>query len=367
MSPPDLLSEIDAMTAELTPGLERPEPRREWTRELDARAAAGFPRRRRSRARGLAWAPALAPVAGLIVLALVLTNLPGGHPGTSSSGSGASGGSAAVTPPPTQAAPASSAGGTSTGMLAPRAAPQLSQLRSRSATSAPPQPIPRRVERATQLLLGVRPAKMQATAQRVIATTSDFGGIVLSSTVSSGDAPNASFSLRFPSGRVGEAVARLARLGRVRSQTSTSRDVTRGFLTAQEELAAARAERAGELKALGNATTQGQIDSLKRRLALADDRVRSARAGIDRARARTDFSRVSLQLVADRGGVASPPTRDSGWSPGDALHTAGRVLAVSAGVGLVALACLVPLGVVALLAGLGGRTLRRRRREAALA
>lgn len=164
----------------------------------------------------------------------------------------------------------------------------------------------------------------------VIATTSDFDGVVLSSTVSSGDGVNASFELSFPSDRAAQAVARLARLGRVRSQTSSSQDVTRGFLTAREELDAAR-------------------------------------AGLARIRNRTDFSKVSLQLSAYRGATTTPPANDGGWTPGDALHDAGRILAVSAGVALIVLACLVPLGAVLLLAGLGGRTLRRRRREAALA
>lgn len=370
---PDTAREIDLLAGELAPLAARPEPRPEWTRELDARVAAGFPRRRRPRPR-LSFGfltPVLAPVAAVLILVVVLTNLSGGSPSTSSSGAGgsagggATGSSESARSTPSDAAPAPpSVAPTDAAPPTPSVAAGARRSEPSTGSAAPP---PRRVERATQLYLGVRPARMQATAQRVIATTSDFDGVVLSSTVSSGDSANASFELSFPSDRVSQALARLARLGRVRSQTSTSRDVTRGFLTAREELDAARAERSGLLKALGNATTQTAIDALKRRVRLADDRVRAARAGVARIRNRTDFSKVSLQLSADRGATTTPPGKDGGWTPGDALHDAGRILAVSAGVALVVLACLVPLGVVLLLAGLGGRTLRRRRRDAALA
>lgn len=355
---PDTARGIDLLAEELAPLAERSEPRPEWTRELDARVTAGFPRRRPPRSR-LSFgflAPVLAPLAAVMILVVVLTNLSGGSPSTSSAPDGGTG--AAASSESARSAP-------STAAPVPPAAVDGAQTDGRS--TGPVTATPRRVERATQLLLGVRPARMQATAQRVIATTSDFDGVVLSSTVSSGDSANASFELSFPSDRISQAVARLARLGHVRSQTSSSRDVTRGFLTAREELDAARAERSGLLKALGNATTQTAIDALKRRLRLADDRVRAARAGLARIRNRTDFSKVSLQLSAYRGATTTPPAKDGGWTPGDALHDAGRILAVSAGVGLIVLACLVPLGAVLLLAGLGGRTLRRRRRDAALA
>jgi nitrate reductase gamma subunit len=54
------------------------------------------------------------------------------------------------------------------------------------------------------------------------------------------------------------------------------------------------------------------------------------------------------------------------WTPRDALHDAGRVVEVLAGVALVAGAALGPAVLVGLLALLGSRVLRRRRREGAL-
>jgi hypothetical protein len=64
--------------------------------------------------------------------------------------------------------------------------------------------------------------------------------------------------------------------------------------------------------------------------------------------------------------TVSPDGQTAGSTLGDAVHTAGRVLVVSAGVALVALAVMVPLGAVAIAVWLLGRTVLRRSRERAL-
>jgi hypothetical protein len=66
-----------------------------------------------------------------------------------------------------------------------------------------------------------------------------------------------------------------------------------------------------------------------------------------------------------RGGAVAPPLGGR-WTPNDALHDAGRVLEVSAGVAVIALAVLIPLGLVGALAAVAGRMVVRRRRERAL-
>jgi hypothetical protein len=55
-----------------------------------------------------------------------------------------------------------------------------------------------------------------------------------------------------------------------------------------------------------------------------------------------------------------------GWGVEDALGSAGRILAVAAGVVVIGLAILGPLALIVLLAWLVSRTWVRRRREAAL-
>ena len=76
------------------------------------------------------------------------------------------------------------------------------------------------------------------------------------------------------------------------------------------------------------------------------------------------FATVDLSIDGDRRGGAAPP--EGRWTPGDAVGDALRVLEVIAGVLVIALAVLVPVGLIALLGGLAGRIVVRHRRERAL-
>lgn len=353
MSPSAELAELES---ELAPLLaeERAVPRPEWRQALDGRVAAGFPRparRKRARPRGLRlWGPALGFAACALVAVVIVGSALSGR-------STPQGESFAV---PAQSSSSSSSSGSV------HAAPRSDANRVPAASASTDLAARRRVVRDSQLYLGVAPRKMQEVAQRVVAVTGTFDGVVLSSTVSSGDSPSANFSLRFPSERVDQAVIRLAALGHVRSQTSTSQDVTRGYIDAHERVDALVAERAALVRALAKATTTTDINSLKGRIAATDRHLVAGRHDFASIRARTSNSVVSVQLSPEtRSGTSSPG--GGGWSPRDALHAAGRILSVSAGVALVILACLVPLVVLGLLARLATTALRRRRREAALA
>jgi hypothetical protein len=356
------LAELSRLVAD-----ERPVPRGEWTRELDAKVAAGFPPPGGDRRRG--WGrrlrmpthlgrPGLAAAAcTLLALVVVVAAVRGGGDTAGTPGGpAASSGSAQAVPERAQDPGVPRSG-------AEKAAPSPPP-----GDAAPASPFRgRRVERATELTLAVGRTRMQSTAQRVYAVAGAYAGIVDSASVSSGDATSAdaSFELRFPASRAAEAVSRLAELGTVRSQTSAAQDVTAAFRSADERLRDALAERSGLLRALARAGTETEIDSIKRRVGIAQREIGAARAGVARVRARVDYARVSLRLEPRTRGVVAPPKEDR-WDPGDALRDAGRVLAVSAGVGLVALAVLVPLAVLGLLGWGAARTTRRHRREAAL-
>jgi hypothetical protein len=62
----------------------------------------------------------------------------------------------------------------------------------------------------------------------------------------------------------------------------------------------------------------------------------------------------------------TPAAHGSSFTLGRSAHDAGRVLIVVAGVALIALAVLVPLGLAAALVAWIGLAIRRRRREHAL-
>lgn len=340
---------------------ERTPPRPEWARELDARVAAGFPpparprKRRRLPSLSGPLLPALGAVACLLVGVVVFASLRGGEdPSTSSSSSVQSEGGAGASsaPAPERGAEPESAVPSST------AAPS---------SSAPAPFRGRAVERTTDLELTVPAKRMQSAAQRVYRVAGGLGGIVdrasVSSSTSSG---NAYFELRFPTARADQGVARLAELGKVTRQTSGTVDITGLVASARERLAAARAERKGILRALGRASTPTAIDALKRRLAIADDAVRRIRAEQRRLGRRTSYSRVSLSLQAPGKRSELVPGGDGTWTPGDALKDAGRILAVCLGVGVIAVALAIPLGLLGGLGWAGSSLLRRRRREAAL-
>jgi Domain of unknown function (DUF4349) len=206
-------------------------------------------------------------------------------------------------------------------------------------------------------------------ADRVVRVTDEVGGIVVTSSVSSADDDRggATFSLRVPTRRLDDALARLSKLAHVRSRTQNSQDVTGAFVTAEERLDEALAEREGLLRALGRADSTNETASIRARLRIVQSEIASARAAVRRLRVRTDFSAVSVTIEpGSSAGGSTGGSSDDSWTPGDAAGDAVRVLEVAAGVVLVAAAVLVPF---ALLGGLGvaaGRVVRRRRREQAL-
>ena len=113
------------------------------------------------------------------------------------------------------------------------------------------------------------------------------------------------------------------------------------------------------------ATTDTDRSRLRAALDRASRRVTQAQRAVNELGAEVSYATVDLTIDGERrsGAVVSPGDR---WTPGDALGDAVRVLEVIAGVALIALAIVLPIAVIAVLAGFGGRILTRRRRERAL-
>jgi Domain of unknown function (DUF4349) len=206
--------------------------------------------------------------------------------------------------------------------------------------------------------------EMQRVADQITSVTNRHGGFVLSSSVSTGESAGGDFDLRIPAARLRPALRDLAALADVRTQSQTGRDVTREHVTAKDRLRAARAERRSLLRRLEVATTDEEAEAIRRRLDLVAGEINGLRAQLRDLRLRTDYSVVTVTLLAkdsDGGGGAG------GGSFDDALGDAGDLLVTVAGWLVRALAVALPLAVLAL-AGWGvGRVLRRRQRESALA
>jgi hypothetical protein len=321
---------------------------------LDQRVERGFvtPRaRRRLALRPLV--PALG-IAGCVLAAIVAVALTSGGATNDNPGSG---GGSVIGAAPAQTESSDAAKRSSSG----------SGAASGSALAAPPVSVPahqRRVERSTRLELST--TDVQRASDGVVRATQAAGGFVQSSQVATGDGRStASFVLRVPTSRLDDALARLSKLGHVKSLQQSADDITGAYDGASGRLTEARAERRGLLRALARATTAREVSSLRARVADNRRALRRYERDFNAVRNRANLATVGVDLVSVPRKHAAAPG-DGPWTPGDAAHDAVRVLEVSAGVAVIALAVLVPLTIVGAVGGLAAVALRRRRREAAL-
>ena len=336
-----------------------PEPTDEFSRWLDRRVEEGFPMR--APVRPPLWrkllhpAPAIA-VVFLIALPLALTwdggprsNSDDGGGGAARSGGGSDAREAAPVPGPGRAA-----GSAEPAVVLPPADRGFAPGRGN-----------RKIERTIGLELEMPVDDMPRVAEQVTAVTNRHGGFVLSSSVSTGeDGAGGDFELRIPSARLRPALRDLSALADVRSQTQSGRDVTREHVTARDRLQAARAERRSLLRRLESADTDEEAEAIRVRLDLVAGEINGLRGQLRDIRLRTDYAVVTVSLLSADG------DEDGGGAGGsfeDALGDAGDLLVGVAGVLVRVLAVALPLGLIALAGWLAGRTVRRRRRESALA
>jgi hypothetical protein len=344
------LADLAALAAEVRADAPRPTPA--FADRLDARVAAGFPRRARPGVTQRRWfAPAAvgslgaAVLAGVVALALVNAGPNGASDSASvAGGSGSGSGEASV------AAPSTASGGSGAGAAADSAAPGAGT---------------RRVERTAELSVSVAADRFDEAAARVPQIAADAGAIVERSAISTGaDGGRATFALRVPVGRLQDTLAELSGLGRVAARNETGLDVTGAYVSAADRLGDLVAERASVRRQLAATTVTDDANRLRDRLDALQREISSARATVAQLRERTSYARVSLTLRSRPAETGTGAT-GGGWSVGDALDDAAGILAAMLSALIVALAIAAPL--LALLAAVVlGRGARRRRREQAL-
>ena len=257
-------------------------------------------------------------------------------------------------------------GGSSTTVTpAPKAtpAPAVEAAPTVAPTGAPA----RSVERGAGLHLAALPGGLDDVASGIVRTTDALGGYVVSSSVDSrGSRGSATFDLRVPAARLQTALARLSQLARVRSRTQSSLDVTGSVVAVRTRLDALKAERRGVLRQLAAATTPPDTTRARDRIHVLDVRIARAQAARAALHRRTAYSTINVEVTTQRRSSGAVTTGGGSWTPGDALHDALRVLSVALGAALVALAALLPLGLLAA-AGFGAwRLTAARRRHHAL-
>ncbi len=365
----------------LTLQADAPEADPAFRQELRGRVESGFAKPASSRPplRRRLMTPAFAT--GLVVLPLVLIAvLAGGSGQSGEDGGGAGSGSIAVDGGGNGGGGRGESAAAEPALGAPNPQPAARPDAPRAADqagsgSAPALALPpdggfapgqrnRKIERSIGLELEMPVDQMARVAEQVTTVTNRHGGFVLSSSLSTGeDSAGGDFELRIPAARLRPALRDLAALADVRTQTQTGRDVTREHVTAKDRLQAARAERRSLLRRLELAATDEEAEAIRRRLDLVAGEINGLRSQLRSLRLRTDYAVVTVSLLpkhGDEGGGA-------GGSFDDALGDAGDLLVGVAGVIVRALAVGLPLGLIALAGWLGGRAVRRRQRESALA
>ncbi len=392
---------VDPMHAELAElalllASDRPQMPASAAHALDAKVARRFagPASSRPRRRWL-FAPA-AMVALTAAVVVVVVVAPGG-PGSisesstsaaapalraSSAGAGAAtsatpstgGGAESATAGSTAAAP-SAAGGrvpSSAGQTPSAPSPGQTAAAPSAGTGAAPAPQPpangHKIIQSANLNLAVSPNRIDQVAQEVFDVVGAQKGIVNHSTVTAtgGSDGYAEFQLSVPSSTLSQTMTELSRLrgANVVSRTDATQDINGQFVSTNRRLADARALRTALLKQLANATTTTQIDSLRAQIRDAEASISSDQATLRRLNQQVNYSQITLTMNARV--LPVPVSSGDSFTIGRAAHDAGRVLTVAAGVGLIVLAALVPIGLVGAAAWWVAGGIRRRRREQAL-
>jgi hypothetical protein len=228
----------------------------------------------------------------------------------------------------------------------------------------------RKIVQSAQLQLTAPATRIDQVAQEAFNVVGVENGVVNHSAVTAtgGSDGYAEFDLSVPSSKLADTMTRLTslRYASVASRTDASQDVNNQYVSDVRRLADARALRTSLLKQLANAVTQIQIDSLKAQIRDAEGSISRAESTLGSLQHRIGFSQISVTINAGAVPVPHKPSSSGGFTLDKAVHDAGRVLTVAAGVALIALAALVPVGLVAALGLWIGLALRRRRREQAL-
>jgi hypothetical protein len=205
------------------------------------------------------------------------------------------------------------------------------------------------------------PSEVQTVADRVSRLAVSDGGFVQSSHVNEGEKTGeANLTLSLPIAKLSAALAALGQLAPVQAESQSLQDITNTYDADRQRLNDASAERRALLRALAKATTEGQIDSLRERLAQAGAAIARDRAALQAVSRQASTAEVEVTVLGDKSASSEGLTLHRG------LHDAGRVLTVTIIVLLIAAAILVPLGLMAIALASARRAWRRHQRERVL-
>jgi hypothetical protein len=378
----------------------RPTPRPEFAAELDARAAAGFPRRdgaggpplNRALARLRATPPRrlLLPIGGVAVAAIVvataviavsehgssgverrdLSALPEKSPGTSSGGRAHFGRTTEAAPANGAVAAGHASAGTSQAGAAEGESGDVYEAQAPSqapAHNAGPYAShhdSRDIERGASMTLAAQPSEVRSDAGQVFEAVHATDGIVLHSAIRNGSAGDAgaTFDLLIPTARLSDAMAAFSAIAEVRARHESSADITAPTVSTQEHLEDSAARVKSLLAQLASAETEAERAEAEYELNAERGRMAALRSQLASLHRRANLAHVSLRIETG----ASSADEGGGWGIDDGFDDAGRILAIAAGVAVIGLAALAPFAILAVLAWLARSAYVRRARAQAL-
>jgi Domain of unknown function (DUF4349) len=251
------------------------------------------------------------------------------------------------------------------GSSASKAAPSRDSAQA-APTAAESPASARAVRQDAQLTLTTPVDNVNAVSDGAIRVADRLGGYVQSSNVTATDHhASAALELKIPAAQLSGALAQLSRLAHVTARSQAAEDETDQRSALRASVKDARADRNGLRRRLAAATTEKERTALRAQLQRAEHRITVRQRRVAALDHEVSYATVDLTVTGTRRHAAAV-AKGSSWTPGDALHDAGRVLEVSLGVALVVLAVCVPLGLLGGAAALTGRLVVRRRREHAL-
>jgi Domain of unknown function (DUF4349) len=308
---------------------------------------------------------ALATLVAVLVAVVLISPTGGGHRGTASSVS--SGG--------LEKAGSASAGAAKAQTLGKHEAQSSSAAPLISAPAAPTEAAvaPGTVESAAggsqrlqhlsaSLTLAPSAAQVQATSDRVAQIATGEGGFVERSHVEAEarHRSEAELIISVPSAKLAATIAALGRLAPIKAESQSLQDVTKSFNATRSRLREARAEGSALLRTLASASTEEEVEALRRRLARTRRLVAHDEASLHRISRSASNAELEVTVLGNRHAASS------GLTVGRGLHDALEVLTVVAVVLLIAAAVLIPLALVLGAIAAVLRSWRRYRRESAL-
>ncbi len=205
----------------------------------------------------------------------------------------------------------------------------------------------RQQDRSAYLSLKTDTSKVREVSDEAIQITESVGGVVLSSDLSEQrDRATASLELSIPTRELDSTLDRLTDLATVASLNEASVDITKPFVSAQDALKDARAERKQLLQALAEADTETEADAIRLSSTTSARRSRGPRPpsttspsgrACRRSASRSRAPRTATTTAA--GASATPPTTPSTRSTkvaGVMLVGAAIVLPILALIALIA-------------------------------